>query len=328
MKNTRTFSNSIGSMSDIDKKLLELLVTGATGKAIAEALGYKEGTTRVYLHNLYQRIGVKNKISAVNWYQAQIGEVTRVPGAAQIVPEKISKSFGDIALREGLRASLGVMEVYLGPYSRTWEISILLSPNQGSSVSENPHQNSATVRQLWSAILDGDFAVGKRGYDEGLLQKLFIAGPSDAVPLAVLLGLGEYTSNASAAIHALPAKSAKNAGITVDEHDMLEAVLGAYSKRAQESIDTLIGLVARKQTSPALRHLVCACLFHIYRKYDQRELARDIANYLWADAEAIRANLESVGDKLLLQNMHGISMGQESAAKPISARQPQEAEHS
>jgi DNA-binding CsgD family transcriptional regulator len=328
MKTTRTFSNSIGSMSDIDKKLLELLSTGASGKGIAEALGYKEGTTRVYLHNLYQRIGVKNKISAVNWYKAQIGEVPRVPGASPVVPEAILKSFGDIALRAGLRASLGVMEVFLGPYSRTWEISNLLSPNQGPSVSENAHQNSAVVRQLWSSILDGDFAEGKRRYDEGLLQKLFISGPSDAVPLAVLLGLGEYSSNASAAIHALPAKSMKNAGITADEHDMLEAVLVSFSKRAQEGIDILKGLAARKQTSPALRHLVCACLFHIYRKHSQRDLARDIANSLWADAEAIRGNLESVGDKLLVQDLHRFSIGHESAAKPISARQPEEAEHS
>ena len=36
--------------------------------ALAKELGYQEGTMRVYLHNLYRKIGVGNKTEAVIWY--------------------------------------------------------------------------------------------------------------------------------------------------------------------------------------------------------------------------------------------------------------------
>ena len=49
-------------------ELLELLAEGASARVIAKKLGYSEGTMRVYLHNLYRAIGVRNKTEAVIWH--------------------------------------------------------------------------------------------------------------------------------------------------------------------------------------------------------------------------------------------------------------------
>ena len=51
-----------------NQRMLELLTQGGTSRIIARQMGYQEGTMRVYLHNLYRRIGVANKTEAVVWY--------------------------------------------------------------------------------------------------------------------------------------------------------------------------------------------------------------------------------------------------------------------
>jgi DNA-binding NarL/FixJ family response regulator len=50
------------------ERMLELLSEGASARIIAKKLGYSEGTMRVYLHNLYRAIGVRNKTEAVIWH--------------------------------------------------------------------------------------------------------------------------------------------------------------------------------------------------------------------------------------------------------------------
>ena len=57
-------------INDKDVKMLELLAKGASSKEMARDLGFREGTMRVYLHNLYRKLGVKSKTSAVSWYLA------------------------------------------------------------------------------------------------------------------------------------------------------------------------------------------------------------------------------------------------------------------
>ena len=66
MNNTN--NQALASLSNTDRKMLELLLKGASGRTIAQTLGYKDGTTRVYLHALYKRLGVRNKTNAVTWY--------------------------------------------------------------------------------------------------------------------------------------------------------------------------------------------------------------------------------------------------------------------
>jgi DNA-binding CsgD family transcriptional regulator len=58
-------------LSAKQQRMLELLAEGKQNRDIATAMGYQEGTMRVYLHNLYRYIGVGNKTEAVVWWQAR-----------------------------------------------------------------------------------------------------------------------------------------------------------------------------------------------------------------------------------------------------------------
>ena len=40
------------------ERMLELLAQGASNRLVAKRMGHTEGTMRVYLHNLYKKIGV------------------------------------------------------------------------------------------------------------------------------------------------------------------------------------------------------------------------------------------------------------------------------
>ena len=48
-------------INDKDVKMLELLSQGASSKEMARTLGFREGTMRVYLHNLYRKLGPDNR---------------------------------------------------------------------------------------------------------------------------------------------------------------------------------------------------------------------------------------------------------------------------
>jgi DNA-binding CsgD family transcriptional regulator len=49
-------------------QLLDMLVTGATNAKIASEMFLSEHTVKVHIWRLYQRIGVKNRGSAVAWW--------------------------------------------------------------------------------------------------------------------------------------------------------------------------------------------------------------------------------------------------------------------
>ena len=110
-------------LSETEKKMLELLIKGASSKTIAQSLGYKDGTTRVYLHSLYKRIGVHTKTSAVTWYLAKKGEIGAAHGISREKLPPKSESFGDFAVQTDLLASLGVLAIFVGPHSKMWEIA-------------------------------------------------------------------------------------------------------------------------------------------------------------------------------------------------------------
>ena len=141
------------------RRMLELLAQGAGSKLIAKELGYQEGTMRVYLHNLYRKIGVGNKTEAVIWYLKRTG-FAGVP-AAEATPEVAAHDdlFGDMALAENLYSALGVMSRFIGPYGRVWEIGTRLS---GEEVDPRKRPQRERARSLWNALLRGDFAFGKQ----------------------------------------------------------------------------------------------------------------------------------------------------------------------
>jgi DNA-binding CsgD family transcriptional regulator len=292
-------NKAIPHLSDTDKKMLELLLKGASGRLIAERLGYKEGTTRVYLHSLYKRIGVNNKTSAVTWYlDTIVTDDTHADREAANQAQRI-KSFGDMAVRRGLLESLGFMGVFLGPYGRMWEVSHKLKETRAAHLSPSDQQLRATARGMWESFLDGNFVEGKRQFDAGILPKLFVASPSDAVILTLMLVLGGYTSSARRAMSTLPAKKSGSLGVTVDELRALTATSDAVEKSNDSAIVAIHQMIQSSTARPVFRHLLLAALFHLYRMRADNARASGVADALWAEAEGARAHLEAAGDRPL-----------------------------
>jgi DNA-binding CsgD family transcriptional regulator len=292
-------NKSIPHLSDTDKKMLELLLKGSSGRAIAERLGYKEGTTRVYLHSLYKRIGVNNKTSAVTWYLDTIAtDESRAEREAVNQAQRI-KSFGDMATRRGLLESLGFMGVFLGPYGRMWEVTQKLKGGRAPRLTPSDLQLRATARNLWESFLAGDFGQGKHQFDAGLLPKLFVASPSDAVVLSMMLVLGGYTSSARKAMSSLPARKAGTLGVTIDELRALFAASDALEKSNDSAINAIHDMIHAGTARPVYRHLLLATLFHLYRMRGDTTRASAVADAMWAEAESARAHLEAAGDRPL-----------------------------
>jgi DNA-binding CsgD family transcriptional regulator len=55
-------------LTERDDTMLRLLAQGLSARAIADHVGLTYGTVRVYLCQLYERIGVANKTQAALWY--------------------------------------------------------------------------------------------------------------------------------------------------------------------------------------------------------------------------------------------------------------------
>ena len=286
-------------LSDTDKKLLELLIKGASGRVIAERLGYKEGTTRVYLHSLYKRIGVNNKTSAVTWYLDMMA--ANDPDAVREAAEHAYRvnSFGEMAVKHGLLESLGIMGVFLGPYGRTWEVGHKLKGEKPSIGKVADQQLRGVARELWQSLLSGNFLAGKRQFDAGILAKLFVASPSDAVVLTTALILGGFSTSAKRALAALPARRAGSLGVTVDELHALNAASDAVEKSSDSAINALHGLAESSRSKPVLRHLLLVTLFHLYRQRGDIVRSTATANAIWVEAESVRRQLEASGDRTL-----------------------------
>src|SRR5271154_6142427 len=110
-------------LTERDLRMLELLGKGDSSKAIAKKLGYRPGTTRVYLHDLYRKIGVPNKTSAVIWYFDKLKARTSgpAPDTAPVARLSLEESVGDVAMRLDLFTALGAMSTLVGPFGRLWQ---------------------------------------------------------------------------------------------------------------------------------------------------------------------------------------------------------------
>lgn len=289
-------------ITQTDQKMLELLVKGASSKVIAKSLGYKDGTTRVYLHSLYQRIGVNNKTSAVSWYLSTQNRVAVTTPSVLSQAKKLGgiQSFGQRALETDLLSSLGVMEIFIGPHSKMWEIANRLGNTLGTTLASDSEQVRINSRQLWCALLRGDFAEGKRQYDAGVLPRLFLESPTDAVVLASLLLLGGFSASAQNALVAMPVKKAGSIGITQEERTALVALSDAINVQNNQALFALHHLATNGVSHPVFRHWLIVLLFHIYRIRCDVERAAIAANAVWAEAEAVRHHLQAIGDKTLV----------------------------
>lgn len=310
---TTTTTMMVGSK---EQQLLELLAEGGSTRALARKLGHSEGTVRVYLHRLYKTIGVRNRTEAVLWHlhrgrAAKAAPAREMPQAASLADE----SFGEVALREGLLGALGIMESFLGPYGRVWQAGLRL---KGGAVDGQVVARRAAARALWRALLQGDFAYGKRIHDEG--ASLQGASPQEGVLLALLLQLGGY-SRAADQVTSRMLKRAEQA-LSAREAQLLRMVRGAIHDKPAECLPALQRLAAPGSAAVVLRHLSLAALFHLYCAARDADRARAVAEAIWAEADAARSQLEAMGIRLLARPATRDSGG---ASPPVTAGRATEA---
>ncbi|MFK4752919.1 LuxR C-terminal-related transcriptional regulator [Oceanobacter antarcticus] len=63
----RAFEPPPVSLTSRESEILHLVATGATNQAIAEILELSTHTVKTHLYNLFRKVGVKNRVQAINW---------------------------------------------------------------------------------------------------------------------------------------------------------------------------------------------------------------------------------------------------------------------
>lgn len=63
---------TLKELTEQERKMLDAIVKHGDHKGVAKAIGCAAGTSRVYTHNLYRRLGVKNMTLAAVWYVRQL----------------------------------------------------------------------------------------------------------------------------------------------------------------------------------------------------------------------------------------------------------------
>jgi DNA-binding CsgD family transcriptional regulator len=286
---------NIDTLDERDRRLLDLLSEGLGSRDMAQRLGYKDGTVRVYLHALYRRLNVPNRTTAVTWYLAQTKRLVATSShtvGAPVIPE----SLGEYALRLSLHDALGMMSVFLGAYGRQWEVAMRLKDTQ---IKDNTLQLRKQTRALWDAMLKGDFMVAKRMTSDGEATHLTLQSPSDAVLLACSLLLGGFTHVAEKLINELPIKRAGSPGIKANEARLMQHLrdsLYGTKGRSAGAVGALLQLTTETTAQPALRHLMIVTLYHVYVQRGDRSKAVATANALWAEAESVRLQLQAIGE--------------------------------
>lgn len=281
-----------------ERQMLELLSKGSSSKEMAKRLGYREGTMRVYLHNLYRRLGVDNKTSAVIWYL----DGARTAGRASAAPPAgppLEESFGDRALRTNLLAALGVMSIFIGAHGRLWEVGLRL---KGRTLDEAGQARRVQSRQLWEALLAADAAYAKRLFDEDRVPALIVDSPSDGVLLAAMLLTGGFTTAAERTLSQIARRRKGGQGASAKEFAFLTTLRDAMVKGSPEALACLHQNASENAASPVLRHLALVSLFHVRAVLKDLDRARATANAIWSEAENIRQQLQAMGERPLARD--------------------------
>lgn len=272
-----------------EEQLLALLAEGGSNRALARKTRHSEGTVRVYLHRLYRAIGVRNRTDAVLWHLNR-GRAASAPPPAVPGASLADESFGDVALREGLLAALGIMESFLGPYGRIWQAGVRL---KGTAVDAPTLARRDQARALWRALLGGDFAYGKRLHEERTLDAAQAPAVEDVL-LASLLHIGGYTRAADQLTSRL-ARAKAGQGVTARDVQFLRALRDAVEGRPGDPLASLQRIAMQAQGAATLAQMALAALFHVGRIGRDADAARSAADALWAQADAARSQLEAMG---------------------------------
>jgi len=285
---------------DIDaqeRQMLELLSRGESSREIARHMGYREGTMRVYLHELYRKLGVANKTNAVIWYLDRTRESGTL--AARVASDPgpgTEESFGDFTRRTSLAAALGVMGTFIGGHGRLWEVGQRLKAAAPDPAAEARRRES---RRIWEALLAGDFALAKTMADSGRAEIVLGDSPSDGVALAAMLVMGGYTSRAEKFLQHVARRRKAGHGATARELAFLNLLLEAFEKHTDEALAGVHHLAHETGPANALRHLALVSLHYAWAARGEEDRARASALAVWHEAESIRGQLEAMGESPL-----------------------------
>ncbi len=285
---------------DIDaqeRQMLELLSRGESSREIARHMGYREGTMRVYLHELYRKLGVANKTNAVIWYLDR----TRTSGtvAARVAGDPgpgREEGFGDYARRTSLGAALGVMGVFLGGHGRLWEVGQRLKGIAADAAADARRRES---RRIWEALLAGDFGLAKAMLDSGRAEIVLGDAPADGVALAAMLVIGGYTGRAEKFLQQVARRRKTGHGATAKEFAFLKLLLDAFEKRGDEALAGVHHLATEPGPATTLKHLALVSLYYAWVTRGDEDRAKASARAVWLEAESIRGQLEAMGERPL-----------------------------
>jgi DNA-binding CsgD family transcriptional regulator len=272
------------------QQMLELLAEGASTRTIAKKMGYSDGTVRVYLHNLYKKLGVKNRTEALLW------QLDRTRGPASVAeapprPLRANESFGEVALRDGLLGALGIMESFTGPFGRLWEVGVQL---KGTDLNAASLVARDDARLLWRAMLQGSFSHAKALYDEGHAEGWLEEAAPHAVLVTGMLLLGGYTHAADRCFSTL-SKSRKSGRSAAREIALLRGVREAIYSSGLAAMSSMHQAAVDKGANPVVRQLAMVLLFHAHRLRKDSDGARETANAIWSEAENARRQMEAMG---------------------------------
>jgi len=269
-----------------DRKLLELLAKGMPNAAIAKRLGYKHGSTRVYLHNLYRKIGVAGKTAAVVWYFDQAKSRSASDDAVT------DDSVGDMAIRIDPFTALGAMGMLLGPYGKVWSVGNRLK----GAVDFGAETGRRRTRALWLALLKGDFAHGKAAVEA---PRASFDSPADAVLAALLLYLGGHAAPANR----VRTQLSRMKRVPVRDVHLVDAVRDLAENGDVGALERIHRIASDSAAQTPSRHIAMAALFHAYKAAGDLDAAKGTAEALWAEADVARRQLAAMGERPFAENV-------------------------
>ena len=272
-----------------DERLLKLVIEGASSKAAAKALDIEPGTVRVYYHQLYRKIGVKNKIGAMVWYLRYREAMRKGGGLRDTMPAAPpaydlgnGAEFGDYALANGLFSTLGVHSLFLGPNSRIWDV---LHGQPNFAVQDEVRSRAQAI---WEMFLKGEFETiatlhGQAAQPAAANQAL----PS--LPLALAL---VFAGNSGAGAQLAAQLDARHASGNF-ARALLRALQDSLVHNNNAGLAYLTQLATETPTRNPHKHLAMVALFHLYRARGDAVRAKAVANAIFCEAELVRNFLET-----------------------------------